>query len=527
MKRFEGFTKPYNRSDFVEVRPTLIRRGCHIPLVGWRTEGRDTKYIKETDAFDELNNFMNSRIGELASPTKSTKGVHKPTFDPNVRHFIFGFFRYLPVSRPCYLCVEAGCGGNCDCPLEVRALEQEVGELNSTGESEHTHDLTRNFTLRRAINYGAIPTDVQTDGMTPELLSGQLLVPAEEIRFTDRAPPAVKEKQKTLVADEHEGPDESNDSTSDSEQDDDDPQTVVRALTPPEAENGHDNVNLALLTLDDDREANQIGEGSQTIAPPDSLSGPIRPPVDNTASSHSTADIDQIVNSDLIVAQTEFPINSRVPHAGKAFPHGVRKLCLQCKSYSEFSRGRCTEKGCNFPFSRLPGKFPPLSYRFFLLRPLPITIMSDEELCDFMISEHFGVGQVERRNEVYVFNEIPPRGNHFILQVGFDWQKTNDPLAWLRGHQADLKAGKYDAVGLSPDGECASGHWKAKLDLVHALIFKNMLRMINSELNDLFSLTDGVLNQHWARNGREIGVAGTHMVPLGLALLVLMLDNHR
>ena len=84
MKRFEGFTKPYNRSEFVEVRPTLIRRGCHIPLVGWRTEGRDTKYIKETDAFDELNNFMNSRIGELASPTKSTKGVHNP-YAPTVR----------------------------------------------------------------------------------------------------------------------------------------------------------------------------------------------------------------------------------------------------------------------------------------------------------------------------------------------------------------------------------------------------------------------------------------------------------
>ena len=76
--------------------------------------------------FDERYNFLCSEIGELASATKTTKGPNKPNFEPNVKHYIFGFFQYLVVSRPCWFCIEKGCGGNCECPLKAVHVGLEV-----------------------------------------------------------------------------------------------------------------------------------------------------------------------------------------------------------------------------------------------------------------------------------------------------------------------------------------------------------------------------------------------------------------
>ena len=102
-------TTKHRGQTWAKVKPTTGRNGSWIPVNGYRTFNKKDRVIPQDvhtlkgEEFDELSNFSNSDVGELASTIAKDKS-----------YYIYGFRGYVKVTRPCLFCEKAN-NKNCAC----------------------------------------------------------------------------------------------------------------------------------------------------------------------------------------------------------------------------------------------------------------------------------------------------------------------------------------------------------------------------------------------------------------------------
>ena len=152
----EKFGFYYDRRYWFLVKPSTIRSGSFFPLGGYRSLGLKSRFVAPGETkldkkpFDELKNFRSSQIFEIASkPRDSLNG-------PNVLYWVYGFFSFVPILRPCKICLRRN-ERNCDCDTLLVAFIEEFQEVVRQKQKNihepFTYDLKRNFNLRVAEGY--------------------------------------------------------------------------------------------------------------------------------------------------------------------------------------------------------------------------------------------------------------------------------------------------------------------------------------------------------------------------------------
>ena len=178
------YSKQYKGRKWCKLYGTENRSGSYIPLAGWRSKGINSQYIKPSQdsingvPFDEINNFSNSSIGELATKP-NTQGLPKGCI-----YKIYGISKILDVFRPFSICKAQGIS-ICDCNVLIDALRCEFEEIvaRENGLSEPFKYVVeeRSYELKIAQNYGKLPS-VSYDSLTKDHENG-FLMSATDKRF--------------------------------------------------------------------------------------------------------------------------------------------------------------------------------------------------------------------------------------------------------------------------------------------------------------------------------------------------------
>ena len=189
----DAYIKKYKGKSWALVRNSFARRGSYVPVGGWRNFDKRDPVVPvgsttlKGSPFDELRNFSSSEIGELASPiTNSSK----------LEYYIYGFSKYLKVTRPCRYCENAA-RKNCECDLIYSTLSYEVDELEKSSKNPldpFPITLHRDFTLRVASYYPSREPIIQ-DRLSLENAKS-LFVPASEFSFEKDSRPTDNNRLK-------------------------------------------------------------------------------------------------------------------------------------------------------------------------------------------------------------------------------------------------------------------------------------------------------------------------------------------
>ena len=168
------------------VRGTIQRTGNFWPLGGFRRLGIPSKFVEpgkttlDKKPFNEIVNFKNSFIGEVASRPRATDN------GKNVLYWLYGIEGYIPVKNPCVRHEVEG-GKPCECDVHMTALLNDFE--NAIRKREHDFylpiipDLKRSFTLRVSSQYGQQPPD-GVDHLPASYTQG-FFIPAHEINVRD------------------------------------------------------------------------------------------------------------------------------------------------------------------------------------------------------------------------------------------------------------------------------------------------------------------------------------------------------
>ena len=176
------FAIKYRGTYWARLKSTYNRRGGRVPIAGWRSTDKTAQYANlqgEPSNFDEVLNFSNSDIGEIASKIQGL--TNRLKFPKSVIYYIFGYRSYIPVQRPCKFCDLKG--QRCDHDPIIAALNFEREEiLSNTTDEFFEFDLRRNFNVKISSNYGKYPK-VTKDKFTDEFGDNEIRLGLDEHIF--------------------------------------------------------------------------------------------------------------------------------------------------------------------------------------------------------------------------------------------------------------------------------------------------------------------------------------------------------
>ena len=123
------YAKKYRRIFWQQVKDTWEKRGCYVPVGGWRKLGK-ARFVAvnqqnlDGEIFDSVANFSCAEIGEIASR------VGDKNLPKNCVYALYGFRSVIFANRPCFYCREARTTP-CDCDIAIQALRKEFEDIKS------------------------------------------------------------------------------------------------------------------------------------------------------------------------------------------------------------------------------------------------------------------------------------------------------------------------------------------------------------------------------------------------------------
>ena len=176
---------------------TEFREGFCIPQQCYRNNVFNANYIgvgvkDRPEGFDELSNFMSSKVGELASRIAKNGELGK-----DVICRVFGYRSLIPVKSTCDFCIEAGRVCKCDSLLAALLYERkQILESLDSPTDPFQINLERNFEVRRVEKY--VPWGGDREDYLPKkhTLGPILTLPEGKIQFLSPKKPKINAKNK-------------------------------------------------------------------------------------------------------------------------------------------------------------------------------------------------------------------------------------------------------------------------------------------------------------------------------------------
>ena len=133
---------------------TDFREGYCIPQQCYRNNVFNATYVgvgvkDRPEGFNDLSNFMSSKVGELASKIANNGELGK-----DVICRVFGYRSLIPVKSTCEFCVEAKRVCKCDALLAALLYERkQIMESLDSPTDPYQINLERNFEVRKVERY--------------------------------------------------------------------------------------------------------------------------------------------------------------------------------------------------------------------------------------------------------------------------------------------------------------------------------------------------------------------------------------
>ena len=205
-KRYSQVVK--NR-EWTLNRPTKQRAGAFWPRGGFRSLSLKSDFVENATGqvikgkrFDEIDNFKNSALGEIASRPRCPSLPGK-----EILYAIYSYRGYAFVSRPCTVCLRIG-NRDCGCDAHLSTLIEEFRDIieytrKDTTSAEITTpfnlNLERKFKLRVASDFGK-PVPGDRDSLTIHHYGGCFVAP-EDILIDEAGGISAAKPQKPGVKD--------------------------------------------------------------------------------------------------------------------------------------------------------------------------------------------------------------------------------------------------------------------------------------------------------------------------------------
>ena len=419
---------------------------------GYRTFNKKDRVIPQDvhtlkgEEFDELRNFSNSDVGELASTIAKDKS-----------YYIYGFRGYVKVTRPCLFCEKAN-NKNCACDPIYSALQAEIDDINKTAEGplrEFAIILDRKFDLRVSNSY-PIHKSIHTDSLSWQQAQNLIESPLEpeSNRHHIRTVPAWMYKVKGAILKEKtlpEGQEVSFDVPSEFfphkppllEGDD----TVVEALNDDSSSEEPDETMSKTVVTTEEKDGNE--EEEEKDAP-------------KAAVDVRKKDTNPDKRKDHDQAHNDFG------------PTKTNAYCYKCQDITRFQLGKCDQ--CLHHFKDPPT--PDTAPRYAPMVPHNLAASNDHQRALHNIDTMFSRDEVIRTIDgKYSFRPTTNNDDDIIVIAH---KITNSPLKY------DI----IDSVKLPNDNT-------GRTEFIINAIFETMVHNRNPKFDKYFAIPESVLNMSW------------------------------
>ena len=565
----EKYGFKFKRRVWFLLKPTTVRSGSFFPLGGFRDLGTTAnKFVApgenklDKKPFDELLNFKNSQIGEIASkPRCKSNG-------PGVLYWAYGFFSYFPILQPCHICLKIN-NRQCHCDAHMISLISEF-ERVIRAKSENffepfTYNLERTFNLKVSTYYGndILPgpdklTEFHLEGAfvlseNIEVKNDKILPAKPQIRGVLEALKSVfsyknaPEESFTLPVDFEADKDKTHNdqtlndltihnSTLDDSIPSSNPLTPGKSLldeintaspshpagkpfAPDETNLTSEDVTVIQVTDQSDLDDKTI---STTILPSPTIPHLIESdPLPEDQSADRSTDLPSVhpatlpavedsevtpKMSTMTVTSDETPKTKEEGENVRLYPAYYMAFCYFCMEERCFKKGKCTKETCNMPFSMVPSLRTNEMLdveRYSPPFPAHMIRNNNSEREKYTCESLFNPAELTLVNGLYVIGEMG-KGNPLLSNV----QKILNK----RGTPGNLNSFDLRALnsGVTETRE------RAKF-LLHA-IQHNFNRERRKELDPYFNLDTKMLNMICNKGFTEIGPVLPDQMPRGLVV---------